>query len=723
MKTHPILALTFALLLSGIATQAWAGIAILITNGNWDAAPIWNSTPGGFAPINGNNGENWDAIVNANTVTVMNTGITIESLSFNGGAIQGVNPLTMNAASTWTGGNFATSGGVTNFNGGVAITANGQTISERTVNLAGASSIGSGTLNTASGGVLTNAGTFAINNASALTFGGNGAFNNSGTINKSGAGTATRQVGTFNNTGTVNVDAGIFATTNGGSSTGTFDIDSGAEFRAGGTHTMSATVQIHGSGLFTVLSGTTTFNGANSGSTGNLAIANGGSMTFAAGANFSTSGSFTGADGNMAGAGTATFGGASTWSGGNLQTAGGVTNFNGGVAITANSQDVNARTVNMAGTSSIGSGTLEFFNGGVLANSGTFNINNASTLSFANLSGAPIVTNSGTINKSGAGTATFGSSTAFSNSGTLNVDQGTFTLNSNLSQWTGSTLTGGTWNVSNGASLVFNGGSNIQTIGSAASVKLSGAGSAFAKVTAAVNNNQGAFHLANDRDLTTAGAYTNSGTTRVEDSTTVMTIGAGGGSAYAQTGPSSVTILAGGAMIDTSAFNLNGGALQGTGIIDAPLTAISANATTIAPGASPGTIAVNGSVMLGASNTLAMEVGGLAAGIDYDVLDVNGVLTLGGLLDVDFINLFENSVVPSDIFTIATADSAILGSFSNVASGSRIGTNTSYNFEVWYGAGSPYGANNLVLTQAPEPSRAVLMLAGMAGVMLRRRRN
>lgn len=98
------------------------------------------------------------------------------------------------------------------------------------------------------------------------------------------------------------------------------------------------------------------------------------------------------------------------------------------------------------------------------------------------------------------------------------------------------------------------------------------------------------------------------------------------------------------------------------------------------------------------------------------------MLTLAGLLDVDFISLFENSVLPSDVFTVATADSAVLGSFSSVASGSRVGTNTLKTFEVWYGAGSPYGAENLVLTQAPEPSRALLMMLGFAGVMMRRRR-
>jgi hypothetical protein len=44
------------------------------------------------------------------------------------------------------------------------------------------------------------------------------------------------------------------------------------------------------------------------------------------------------------------------------------------------------------------------------------------------------------------------------------------------------------------------------------------------------------------------------------------------------------------------------------------------------------------------------------------------------------------------------------------------------SFEVWYGAGSPYGENNIVLAQAPEPSRALLLMLGLAGLVMRRRK-
>ncbi len=179
-----------------------------------------------------------------------------------------------------------------------------------------------------------------------------------------------------------------------------------------------------------------------------------------------------------------------------------------------------------------------------------------------------------------------------------------------------------------------------------------------------------------------------------------------------------------GAFIDPSVFNLNGGMLQGSGTIQSSVIA-GAGSNTIAPGLSPGTLTINGSLTLSGTSTLAMEIGGLTQGAvlnGYDYLDVNGVLTLAGLLDLDFIDTFENSVSGADLFYLATADSDILGSFSNVASGSRLGTNSIHSFEVWYGTGSPYGANNLVITGAPEPSRALLLLLGLLGLLMRRRK-
>ena len=55
---------------------------------------------------------------------------------------------------------------------------------------------------------------------------------------------------------------------------------------------------------------------------------------------------------------------------------------------------------------------------------------------------------------------------------------------------------------------------------------------------------------------------------------------------------------------------------------------------TLAPGASPGLLTVNGDYTQSAGGLLEIELGGLLRGTEYDVLDVNGNLTLDGALNV-----------------------------------------------------------------------------------------
>ncbi len=718
-----VIALTFL-----ACRTAIAGTATLTGTGNWNDSTRWSSTPAGFAPNNGNNGENWSATVSSNTVTVDAT-TGIQALTFSGGTIQGAQTLTVNAASSWNSGNFLTAGGITDFAAGLSLQANSQSIDARTVKLTGGTSTWSST-NSSVTLFVTNSGAFRnetgsvltiTNNTSgsAMTFNGNGAagtVSNAGTLNKNGAGNLAFSSGAiFNNTGIVNVNNGILAYgSSGGSASGTIAIGASGLFRVtGGSYTMNAGVQLNGAGILDTTGGTVTFNGTSTGSTGNLRIF-GGTLSFASGADFTTTGSFTGTSGTLNGTGTVRFGGLSTWSGGNLNSAG-ATFFDGGVTITASGQNLNARTLNIAGTSSIGAGNLDFLSTPTLANSGTFNLTNATALNFNDGGAGGTLSNSGTINKSAAGTATV--AVTFSNTSILNVTGGTLAMSGGVTQHSGTALTAGTWNVTGGALINITTGSNITT--NQATVTLDGAGSSFAKLTTALNDNQGSFTLKNNRDLTTAGAYSNSGSTSVQDSTTVLTVGSSGGAAYTQTAGN--TILAGGAMIDASAFNLNGGTLKGTGIVDAPLT--TTGSTIISPGESAGALTINGNTSFASGNLFAVEIGGLLQGTQYDYLDVNGTLALAGLLDVDFINAFENSVQLTDVFTVATADAPITGAFSNVASGSLVTTNSAFAFEVWYGADSPYGANNVVLTHAPEPGSTILLLGGVGLLAARYRQS
>ena len=115
-----------------------------------------------------------------------------------------------------------------------------------------------------------------------------------------------------------------------------------------------------------------------------------------------------------------------------------------------------------------------------------------------------------------------------------------------------------------------------------------------------------------------------------------------------------------------------------------------------------------------------MEIGGLTQGTEYDYLAVSGLVGLDGTLELHMLNGFQLQLDPSQIFTLLTSKDVLSGAFDNVANGSRLTTADGLaSFQVNYGAGSLYGANNLVLSDpqaVPEP--ASLMLFGGAALAL-----
>ena len=101
-------------------------------------------------------------------------------------------------------------------------------------------------------------------------------------------------------------------------------------------------------------------------------------------------------------------------------------------------------------------------------------------------------------------------------------------------------------------------------------------------------------------------------------------------------------------------------------------------------------------------------------------------LTLDGTLTLSFAGGFENFVTNADTFTIFLSNMDWVGAFDNIASGSRLATDDGFgSFIVNYGAGSPFGTQNVVLSNAiviPEPSFSSLLLLGLAALGLLRRR-
>jgi len=264
----------------------------------------------------------------------------------------------------------------------------------------------------------------------------------------------------------------------------------------------------------------------------------------------------------------------------------------------------------------------------------------------------PLVVNNGTIKKSAGTNASAGVVAANDNQGLLLVEAGAGWM------YTGRdlqnhdpvthTLTGGTFEVKDVLLIadiprnppaapydgrVFTNAAHVILDGPGAEIRLAGGTSALAGLD--TNAAGGRLTLKNGKALSVSSAFTNAGHLEIDATSSFST----GGAAFTNTGA---------------------GTIGGTGTLSAPVT----NNGTLAPGQSAGTLNVSGSYTQGSAGTLAVELGGLAAGTEHDQLAISGAITLGGTLDVTTIGGFTPG--PGDTFTIATG-SSVTGNFANVA--------------------------------------------------------
>lgn len=214
-------------------------------------------------------------------------------------------------------------------------------------------------------------------------------------------------------------------------------------------------------------------------------------------------------------------------------------------------------------------------------------------------------------------------------------------------------LSGGTWLVGANSLIRIYDASIVEN---AANIVLDGPGSQFADqfdtdllAGFAENRAGGSFVITNARNLTTAGAFSNYGTLVASAGSTFTSVGD-----YVQT--SGTTTIDAGTLASTTQVNILGGVLEGNGSIDAPIV----NAGSVSPGLSAGTLSGTSSFTQTTSGSLEVEIGGLVADDDYDVLAVDGAATLAGALNVALINGFEPPVASS--YEILTA-SSISGTF------------------------------------------------------------
>ncbi len=141
------------------------------------------------------------------------------------------------------------------------------------------------------------------------------------------------------------------------------------------------------------------------------------------------------------------------------------------------------------------------------------------------------------------------------------------------------------------------------------------------------------------------------------------------------------------------AFNFTGGILS----VDTFQGDLTQDGGTLVPGASPGTTIITNDYVMNAG-TLAIELGGLTAGTDFDQLVVAGNVTLGGMLDVSLIPPFTPSLGQS--FEIVDVGGSLTGTFSGLSQGVVVGN---------------FGGTDLFINYAGGDGNDVTLLATLAG--------
>ena len=169
-----------------------------------------------------------------------------------------------------------------------------------------------------------------------------------------------------------------------------------------------------------------------------------------------------------------------------------------------------------------------------------------------------------------------------------------------------------------------------------------------------------------------------------------------------------------GGVVHATDINVQGGLLAGTGAVTGT---INVDAGVLAPDA----IMLQGNLSLGDEAILDVEMVKDGLGIEHSFIDVSGEVILGGNLQLTLTEDIQSFVSETDIFELILADTAITGHFLNAASGDLLATMDGFgSFRVFYGLGSPYGDQAVVLSDyqpniaVPTPTAASMMLVVLA---------
>ena len=176
-------------------------------------------------------------------------------------------------------------------------------------------------------------------------------------------------------------------------------------------------------------------------------------------------------------------------------------------------------------------------------------------------------------------------------------------------------------------------------------------------------DNQSLWEIISDVDFSggtgSGGTFTNTGTFRKSGGSDVTSIN---GWWIFQNNSGGIIDAASGTLEFSKFDNLQGSIVQGIGSIDVPSTFI--NNGIVAPGNSAGILTYIGNYLSSETASLAIELGGLNPGSQYDQLIVSGKATLNGSIDVSLVNGY----IPDkgETFTVLTSTGAVSSKFAKV---------------------------------------------------------
>jgi autotransporter-associated beta strand protein len=310
-----------------------------------------------------------------------------------------------------------------------------------------------------------------------------------------------------------------------------------------------------------------------------------------------------------------------------------------------------------------------------------------------------------------AGTFVLGHATnTLSDTGAVHVDGGTLALGANSDTVGAVTLTSGSITGS-GSGTLTGSGSNYDVRSGSVSAILGG--------SIGLDKSTGG-------TVTLTGANSYTGTTTVN--TGSLALGTGGSIS------ASTTIdIKGSATLDVSTLGgwalANGQTLVGNGTVDAGGTGNTvsiSNGAFLAPGASPGTLLINGDLSLASGSTFNAEIQ-TSGSPTSDLVNVNGDLDIinGGLLSLGLFNTDATLANGSKFSLFSYSGSWNTGTFTGYADDSSfvLGLNQfliNYNDTSGGVNGGSY-SNFVTLTVVPEPRAALLGALGLFALLRRRR--